>query len=168
MATADGVSKIGKSRKTIIELLAARGYNTSDYEGFSMNEIHVMMQNNQLDMLIESEEGRKVYIKYHLSKTLRPQNISDIVEDLYEIEQVLSKDVSLEAHGEKSYQWIFQLATDSPITDKQGGPYLLFGGENTLSEGGRLDLPIKMHTILQNFLQTFTTQFFFLEKSFVL
>jgi len=25
-------------------------------------------------------------------------------------------------------------------------------------------LPIKMHTILQNFIQTFTTQFFFLEK----
>ena len=78
--------------------------------------------------------------------------------------QVLSKDVSLEAHGEKSYQWIFQLATDSPITDKQGGPYLLFGGENALSEGGRLDLPIRLHPILQNFLQTFTTQFFFLEK----
>ena len=41
---------------------------------------------------------------------------------------------------------------------------MLFGGEDTLSEGGRLDLPVSLHPILQNFLQTFSTQFFFLEK----
>jgi len=100
MATADGVNKIAKSRKTIIELLSNRGYDVSNYEGFSMNEIHVMTQNNQLDMLIESQEGRKVYIKYHLSKTLRPQNITDAVEDLFEIEQVLTKsdDLIIIAH----------------------------------------------------------------------
>ena len=36
--------------------------------------------------------------------------------------------------------------------------------EDTLSAGGKLDVPVNLHPILQNFLQTFTTQFFFLEK----
>jgi hypothetical protein len=58
----------------------------------------------------------------------------------------------------------FKLTTDCPITDKQGGMYLLFGGEDILYKGGRLDLTIELHPILQNFLQTFTTQFFFLQK----
>lgn len=31
MATADGVSKIAKSRKTIIELLNARGFDTANF-----------------------------------------------------------------------------------------------------------------------------------------
>ena len=77
---------------------------------------------------------------------------------------MLTKNLSLSAGGQQSYEWIFQLATDCPITDKHGGLYLLFGGEDTLSEGGRLDLPVNLHPILQNFLQTFSTQFYFLEK----
>ncbi len=103
----------------------------------------------------------QVILAYGLKKNFKEgkESLWDLLE-----KQVLSKNISLEAQGEKSYEWIFQLATDSPITDKQGGLYLLFGGENALSEGGRLDLPIKLHPILQNFLQTFTTQFFFLVK----
>ena len=103
----------------------------------------------------------QVILAYGLKK-----NIKEGKESPWELleKQVLSTDVSLNADCEKSYEWIFQLATDSPITDKQGGLYLLFGGEDALSEGGRLDLTIMLHPILQNFLQTFTTQFFFLEK----
>ena len=91
ISTGDAVSKIAKSRKTILELLSTRGFNVSNYEGFSMNDIHLMMQHNQLDMLIESEGGVKVYVKYHINaKTLRPQNINEFTEDLFEIEQVLN------------------------------------------------------------------------------
>jgi len=103
----------------------------------------------------------QVILAYGLKKNIKEGNESpwEVLE-----KQVLIKNISLSGGGEKSYEWIFQLATDCPITDKQGGLYLLFGGEDSLSEGGRLDLPIILHTILQNFLQTFTTQFFFLEK----
>ncbi len=61
-----------------------------------MNEVHVMVQNKQLDMLLENEETqKKAYVKYHLAKTLRPQNVSEYVEDLFDIEKVLNKDDDL-------------------------------------------------------------------------
>ena len=103
----------------------------------------------------------QVILAYGLKKSIKEGNGSrwEVLEKL-----VLTKNLSLSAGGQQSYEWIFQLATDCPITDKHGGLYLLFGGEDTLSEGGRLDLPVNLHPILQNFLQTFSTQFYFLEK----
>ena len=103
----------------------------------------------------------QVILAYGLKKNIKEGNVSpwEVLE-----KQVLTKNIPLPSAGELSYEWNFQLATDCPITDKQGGLYLLFGGEDTLSEGGRLDLPVNLHPILQNFLQTFSTQFYFLEK----
>lgn len=78
--------------------------------------------------------------------------------------QVVAQDIALQAGYELTFGWNFNLSTDCPITDKQGGLYLLFGGDEALTEGGRLNLQINLHPILQNYLQTFTTQFRFLEK----
>ena len=78
--------------------------------------------------------------------------------------QVVAQDIALQAGSEQTFGWNFDLSTDCPITDKQGGLYLLFGGDEALTEGGRLNLQINLHPILQNYLQTFTTQFRFLEK----
>tara|TARA_B100000700_G_C14979336_1_gene825540 strand:+ start:414 stop:1172 length:759 start_codon:yes stop_codon:yes gene_type:complete len=77
---------------------------------------------------------------------------------------ILKKNISLSNEKEESFKWSLNLKTDCPITDKNGGLFLLFGDENVLSKGGRIDLKIKLHPLLQNFLQTFTTQFRFLEK----
>ena len=119
-------------------------------------------------LIIRNMSSEKVFINasqvilaYGLRKNIKEGNESHW--ELLE-KQILIKNISLHAGSEKSCEWIFQLASDCPITDKQGGLYLLFGGEDTLSEGGRLDLPIRLHPILQNFMQTFTTQFFFLVK----
>ena len=78
--------------------------------------------------------------------------------------QIVAQDIALQADSELTFGWNFNLSTDCPITDKQGGLYLLFGGDEALTEGGRLNLQINLHPILQNYLQTFTTQFRFLEK----
>ena len=78
--------------------------------------------------------------------------------------QLVAQDIALQAGSELTFGWNFNLSTDCPITDKQGGLYLLFGGDEALTEGGRLNLQINLHPILQNYLQTFTTQFRFLEK----
>jgi len=78
--------------------------------------------------------------------------------------QVVAQDIALQAGSELTFGWNFNLSTDCQITDKQGGLYLLFGGDEALTEGGRLNLQINLHPILQNYLQTFTTQFRFLEK----
>jgi DNA-directed RNA polymerase subunit H (RpoH/RPB5) len=54
-----------------------------------------MFQAKQLDMLLTNNEGKKVYIKYHLAKTLRHNNIQDNIDDLYNLEEILTKNDDL-------------------------------------------------------------------------
>jgi DNA-directed RNA polymerase subunit H (RpoH/RPB5) len=83
--------------------MARQGYNVSEYSNFSINEVNAMFHSKQLDMLLESSESspnpnsskRKVYIRYYLVKTLRPQNIHEVVDDLFNLDEVLSKDDTL-------------------------------------------------------------------------
>lgn len=95
------ISTVYKSRINLLKLLSAQQYNIKDYEEFSVNEVHVMYNNKQLDMMISSEneeekkEEKKVYVKYHLAKTLRRENINDYIDDLYNLEQVLTKNDTL-------------------------------------------------------------------------
>jgi DNA-directed RNA polymerase subunit H (RpoH/RPB5) len=82
-----------KSRITLLEQLDQQNYDTSEYETFSVNEIDAMLANTQLDMLVSNPtDGRKAYIKYYLSaKQIRPANLDEIIEDLYVIDNVLTK-----------------------------------------------------------------------------
>lgn len=96
--TSNLILTIYKSRKTILEILEShQDYNTSDYNEFSINEIDAMYSNDQLDMLIKHKnEDKKIYIKYYLSaKQIKPQNLDDIIEDLFTIENVLTKNDTL-------------------------------------------------------------------------
>jgi DNA-directed RNA polymerase subunit H len=87
------ILKIYKSRNTILDLLKTRDYNVSDYQEFSINEIDAMYSNDQLDMIVSKENGKKAYIKYYLnSKNIRKENLDTLVEDLFIIESVLTKD----------------------------------------------------------------------------
>ena len=91
------ILSIFKSRKNILDILFDQLYNISEYETFTINEIDAMYSNTQLDMLINHDtNGRKIYIKYYLTaKQIRPQNLEDIIEDLFTIENVLTKDDTL-------------------------------------------------------------------------
>ena len=91
------ILNIFKSRKNILDILFEQNYKTSDYEGFTINEIDAMYTNTQLDMLINHDKnGRKIYIKYYLTaKQIRPQNLEDIIEDLFTVENVLTKEDTL-------------------------------------------------------------------------
>jgi|TARA_Y100000389_G_C17463094_1_gene523278 DNA-directed RNA polymerase subunit H (RpoH/RPB5) len=88
---------VHKSREVILNILKTRGFNISDYEGFSINEIYSLYTNDQLDLLITNETSKqKVYIKYfNLEKSIRPNNIHEIIEDLFTVEQILSPDDDL-------------------------------------------------------------------------
>ena len=79
-------------------------------------------------------------------------------------EKLLLQEQKLESQAEENTGWSFRLPSDCPVTEKNASLFLLFGGEDALREGGRIDLRISLHPILQSFLQTFTTQFKFLEK----
>lgn len=90
-----------KSRKTIVELLEYSGFNMEEHTGFSINEVDVMFKNNQLDMLIiHPVTSKKTYVKYYCSpkqtiKQIRPQVLDNIIEDLFVLEGVLTKDDTL-------------------------------------------------------------------------
>lgn len=79
----------------MLALLERQGFNISDYTDYGVSEIQTMYTNNQLDMLLSSTKevrpSKKTYVKYHLAKTLRRENINNIIDDLFHLEQVLQK-----------------------------------------------------------------------------
>lgn len=96
--TSSLISSVYKSRSILLDLMKMQGYNVDDYEGFSVSEVNTMKTNNQLDMILEKnkvnvEEKRqsKIYIRYYLAKSLRPQNLQEMIDDLFNIEEVLTK-----------------------------------------------------------------------------
>ena len=79
-----------------------QNYNIDEYENFSVNEVNSMLQNKQLDMLLEkkvedptTKRKNKIYIRYYLAKTLKAQNIQEIIDDLFNLEEILTKQDTL-------------------------------------------------------------------------
>lgn len=91
------ILSIYTSRKTMLELMDYQGYDISDYKNFNTNEIDAMISNQQLDMLMTNPTtNRKTYIKYYLAaKQIRPANLDEIIEDLFQIDNVLTKNDTL-------------------------------------------------------------------------
>jgi DNA-directed RNA polymerase subunit H (RpoH/RPB5) len=96
------ISTVYNSRNVILNLMGKQGYNIEDYSNFSISEINSMKQNNQLDMLLEKKEEnpvtkrkQKIYIRYYLGKTIRPANLQEMIDDLFNLEEILKKDDTL-------------------------------------------------------------------------
>jgi len=91
------ILSIYTSRNTILSFVKELGYDIKNYEEFSINEIDTMNQNEQLDMLLTREsDGRKIYIKYLIHvKQVRKENLDQLIEDLYDIEMMLTKNDTL-------------------------------------------------------------------------
>ena len=100
--TSSLISSVYKSRSTILELMKMQGYNVDEYDGFSVNEVNTMKLNNQLDMILEKNKEDvdikrkpKIYVRYYLAKSLRPQNLQEMIDDLFNIEEILTKSDTL-------------------------------------------------------------------------
>lgn len=91
MAQSGHIIQIFKSRINILDIMETRGFDIKNYSGSSINEVHSMFQANQMDMLLSDSTNKKAYIKYHLAKTLRPNNIYDYIDDLFNLDEVLTK-----------------------------------------------------------------------------
>jgi DNA-directed RNA polymerase subunit H (RpoH/RPB5) len=90
------ISKIYQSRKIVLELMKKQGYDVLGYESFSISEVNAMIQNDQLDMLLEtSETNKKIYIRYYLAKTIRPPNLQEMIDDLFTLTETLTKNDTL-------------------------------------------------------------------------
>jgi DNA-directed RNA polymerase subunit H (RpoH/RPB5) len=96
------ISTVYNSRNIILDLMKKQGYNIEDYANFSVSEVNSMKQHNQLDMLLEKIEEdpvtkrkNKIYIRYYLGKTIRPTNLQEMIDDLFNLEEILKKDDTL-------------------------------------------------------------------------
>jgi len=91
------ILKLFKSRNTLIDQLDGLGYDITEHSDFSINEIDAMNTNNQLDLLIKhSTDERKVYVKYYLtSKQINRANLDNIIEDIYNIDNIITKNDTL-------------------------------------------------------------------------
>lgn len=93
------ISQVYKSRVTLLELMQKQGYDVNGYQGFSINEVNTMKTNNQLDMMLEKpvdeedpeKPNEKIYIKYYLAKLLKPANLQEMIDDLFTVEEILTK-----------------------------------------------------------------------------
>lgn len=121
MAQSGYVMQIYKSRKNILDILKQRGFDVSNYEDSSITEVHTMIQQEQLDMLVKNDDKeKKAYIKYHLAKTIRPTNIYEYVEDLFNIDDVLGKNddliiISKEPANETIVKFLQQLWNEDGV-----------------------------------------------------
>jgi len=86
------VSQLYTARKNLLAQLKTRGFSVDNYDNFSFNDIRVMYTNKQLDMLLSNPTtNQQIYIKYHIETILRPAHVYDYIDDLYHIEEILSK-----------------------------------------------------------------------------
>lgn len=89
--------KLYKSRNNLIDMFEMQEYNVEEVSGFSTNTFHSMIKNQQLDMLIQNSKNKKqVYIKFFgfyddkKNKVLNKVLIDNMVEDLFELEELLN------------------------------------------------------------------------------
>lgn len=74
-----------------------QGYDISNYSNFSVTELNIMDKDQQLDMLLEKKEEdevthrkQKTYIRYYINASMQVNNISEMVDDLFNVEEILS------------------------------------------------------------------------------
>ena len=90
------ILEIYKSRNNLLDMLESLDYNVDDYKGFTISELDTIFTNKQLDMLLTNTiNNKKIYIKYYIDKSLRPQNLYEMIEDLFTIEEILEKEDTL-------------------------------------------------------------------------
>lgn len=90
------VNKFFVSRQVILEMLEDRGWDTTDYQNYSIDEIDIMLKNisiknkdiSTLDILIKGENN-KILVKYVLTTKIRGSYISSLTESL--IDDVLEE-----------------------------------------------------------------------------
>jgi len=91
------IANIYKSRNIILEQLKNRGYNISDHEDRSIVELQSQYNAKppQLDMLLPSSDTnstKKCFVKYHLVGKIRPSQVYEYIDDIFNIDDILTKE----------------------------------------------------------------------------
>ena len=88
------IISILNSRTNLLNILEERKYNINNYKNIGINEIAILLEQDQLDMMCENNTN-KIYVKYYINKILKPQNVYNIIEDLFYLENILKKNDDL-------------------------------------------------------------------------
>ena len=88
------IISILNSRTNLLNILEERKYNINNYKNIGINEIGILLEQDQLDMMCENNTN-KIYVKYYINKILKPQNVYNIIEDLFYLENILKKNDDL-------------------------------------------------------------------------
>ena len=83
------------SKRNLLEILESRDFDIQDYVNTDINEIGIQNENKQLDMLLKDNKEKQIYVKFYINKTLKTQNIYDIIQDLFYLDEILSKNDDL-------------------------------------------------------------------------
>jgi len=95
----DLIQKIAKSRHVLLEMLAERGYNTTPYQNFTIDDINIMFNQFQkskssaspeagaLDLTFGGENEPKTYVKYRLDRYRANKPILKLIDKIYGSEE---------------------------------------------------------------------------------
>jgi len=83
------IKQIYNSRLNMIEYLKDMGFECSDYENFSIEEIEVMKNHNQLNFKVENENSEACYVMYKLDTNLKQNmvkknNVETFINEIFE------------------------------------------------------------------------------------
>jgi DNA-directed RNA polymerase subunit H (RpoH/RPB5) len=80
------------SRKNLLDIMKTQNYVVDDHNGFSIHEINAMYVNEGLDFMLSQEDtGKRAYVKYWLTTSLKQSKIQEITEELFATDNVLDK-----------------------------------------------------------------------------
>lgn len=96
----DHFNKLYKCRKNLLDILGEIGYDTSNHDLFSMNELYSMIQNEQINFNLkkinQEDECKNVQVHFYellgkTSKALRDKNVDEIIDDYFIIQNTLGE-----------------------------------------------------------------------------
>ena len=80
------IETIYNARNNLLAILKTRGFDVSEYDGYNIGHVGTMAENGQLDLLLTSSAGNKIFVKYNLDS--KP-NLAIMVEEFFNEEAIL-------------------------------------------------------------------------------
>ena len=83
------IKQVYNSRLNMIEYLKNMDFDCKEFEHFSIEEVEVMKNHNQLDFKVTNESGGSCYVMYKLDSSLKQNmvkknNIESFINDIFE------------------------------------------------------------------------------------
>lgn len=74
------IENIYNSRNHLLAILKTRGFDVSEYDGYNIGHVGTMADKAQLDLLLTSDAGKKIFVKYSLDS--KP-NLAVVIDEFF-------------------------------------------------------------------------------------